>query len=159
MALTVKEKAARHRQRIQNDPAAREAYLAKRKESYQRRRREGKIVKPRISQLSRKEQEKLKQQWKQDQRKHRERRRATEEILNFTPESLDTTPTEPPAEPQPNPPNTDRENIVSVDVMQPRASSTPQRVASTNSNKKWLREKAKMRSKMHKMKREIEAGK
>ena len=46
--------------------------------SYQRRKREGK--------------KKVRQQWKQDQREHRGRYRAMEEILNFTPESMDTTP-------------------------------------------------------------------
>lgn len=45
----------------------------------------------------------------------------------------------------------------SVDVQQPRASSTPQRVA--RGNVKWQREKAKSLSWMHKMKREMEAAK
>ena len=117
--------------------------------------REEKIVKPPISQLSTTEQKKARQQWKQDQRKLRERNRAMEDILNFTPESMDTTPIEVPAEFQPNPPNIDRGNIVSLDP--PRASSTPERVA--NSNVKWLREKAKLRRKMHKMKSEMEVAK
>lgn len=76
-------------------------------------------MKPPISQLSRTEQEKVRQQWKQDQRKHRERKRAMEEILNFIPESMDTTPVELLAELQPNLPNIDRENIFNVDVEQP----------------------------------------
>lgn len=79
------------------------------------------------------------------------------EIMNFTPESMDTTPIDLPAELQPNPPNIDKEKIVSVGVQQPRASSTPQGVAS--SDMKWQREKAKLHSKMHKMKGEMEAAK
>ena len=63
--------------------------------------------------------------------KHRERNRAMKEFLNFTPESIDTTPIEDPAEHQPNPPNIDRGNV-SLDVHQLRASSTPQTVASSN---------------------------
>ena len=62
---------------------------------------------------------------------------------------MDNTPIEVPAEFQPNPPNIDRGNIVSLDP--PRASSTPERVA--NSNVKWLRENAKLPCKMHNMKR------
>ena len=34
MPLSTKEKSARHRERTKNDPAARETYLAKRKERY-----------------------------------------------------------------------------------------------------------------------------
>lgn len=110
-----------------------------------------------ISQLFRTEQEKVRQQWKQDQRKHRERKRAMEEILNFTAVPMDITPVELRAELQPNLPNTDRENIVSVDVEQPRASSTPQRVES--SDIKWQWQKAKLCRKMHKMKRDMQAAK
>jgi len=73
-------------------------------------------VKPPISQLSKQEKKKMRQQWRQDQKKHRDRKRATEEILNFTPESIES-----PAELEPNSPN------VSVDT--PKASSTQQREA------------------------------
>ncbi|XP_049421729.1 uncharacterized protein LOC125882102 [Epinephelus fuscoguttatus] len=112
----------------------------------------------------------MRQQWRQDQRKHRDRERAMEEILNFIPESI-----EPPAELEPNPPNKDEPNlepnhpnkdepnlelnppnkddIVSVDTL--KASSTPQRKACS----RWKREKAKLRRKMQKMKREVEAAK
>lgn len=106
-------------------------------------------MKPPISQLSKQEKEKMRQQWRQDQRKHRDRERAMEEILNFIPESI-----EPPAELEPNPPNKDdpnlepnppnKDDIVSVDT--PKASSTPQRKACST----WEREKAKLRRKMQK---------
>lgn len=114
--------------------------------SYQRRKREGKIVKPPISQLSKQEKKKMRQQWRRDQRKHRDRKRAMEDILNFTPESR-----EPPAELEPNPPNKD--DIVSVDA--PKASLTPQREACS----RWKREKAKLCRKMQKIKQEVEVAK
>ena len=114
-------------------------------------------MKPPISQLSRAEQDKVRKQWKDDQRKSRERKRATEEILNFTPESLDTTPIavaplSPIAQLQPDPPNIDAENRFE---QQPRASSTPLRARRL----RWKRERAKLRSDMFRMKREMEAAK
>ena len=105
-------------------------------------------MKPPISQLSRTEQDKV-------------RKRAMEEILNFTPESLDTTPIvvtpeslgpSPIAQLQPDPPNIAAEN--SLDVQQPRASSTPLRAGSI----RWQRERAKLRRDMNRMKREMEAA-
>ena len=96
-------------------------------------------MKPPISQLYKQEKKKMRQQWRQDKKKH-------EEILNFTPESI-----EPPAELEPNSPNKD--DIVSVDT--PKASSTPQRDACN----RWKRDKAKLRRKMQKMKREVESAK
>ena len=118
-------------------------------------------MKPPISQLSKAEQDKVRKQWKEDQRKNRERKRAMEEILNFTPESLDTTPIavapesadlSPIAQLQPDPPNINAEN--SLDDQQPRASSTPLRASSF----RWQRERAKLRRDMNRMKREMEAA-
>lgn len=68
--------------------------------SYQRRKREGKIVKAPISQLPTTEQEKVRQHWKQYQRRHRERKRAMEEMV--------TAHIGLPAEFQHSSPNTDR---------------------------------------------------
>ena len=120
-------------------------------------------MKPPISQLSKAEQDKVRKQWKKDQRKNRERKRfpPMEEILNFTPESLDTTPIavapesadlSPIAQLQPDPPNINAEN--SLDDQQPRASSTPLRANSF----RWQRERAKLRRDMNRMKREMEAA-
>jgi hypothetical protein len=118
-------------------------------------------VKPPISQLSKAEQDKVRKQWKEDQRKNRERKRAMEEILNITQESLDTTPIlvapesvdpSPIAQLQPDPPNINAENI--LDDQQPRASSTPLRANSF----RWQRERAKLRRDMNRMKREMEAA-
>lgn len=81
----------------------------------------------------------MRQQWRQDQRKHRDRKGAMEQILNFTPESIEL-----PKEFEPNPPNKD--DIVSVDT--PKVSSTPQRKACS----RWKREKAKLHRKMQKLK-------
>ncbi|XP_072518037.1 uncharacterized protein [Salminus brasiliensis] len=112
MPLSSKEKSARFRERIKKDPEAWEAHLAKRKESYERRKREGRIGRPLISQLSRTEKEKVRQQWKQYQRKYRERKKATEESLRNL-DSAATAPVE-------LPPNADGQNArISVDVRQP----------------------------------------
>ena len=84
-----------------------------------------------------------------------------EEILNITPESLDTTPIlvapesvdpSPIAQLQPDPPNINAENI--LDDQQPRASSTPLRASSF----RCQRERAMLRRDMNRMKREMEAA-
>lgn len=71
--------------------------------SFQRKKRERDKLKFLISQLSRTEEKKVRQQEQQDQRKHREGKRAMEEILNLTPESINTSPIEVQADLQPNP--------------------------------------------------------
>lgn len=103
-------------------------------------------MKPQISQLSSIEKKRVRKQWKQDQRNHRARKRAIAAVMNLTPESIDE------AELEPNLPINVRQNLVDE---QPRA-STPPRITSVDV---WQAEKAKMRRKIHKMRKEMEAAK
>lgn len=123
-------------------------------------------MRPPVSQLSTAKQDKRRAQRRKDQRKHRERQRAVEEILNFTPESFDTTPVavapqavdvSPIVQLQQDTSITVSESSVSFNVQEPRASSSPVRVASNNL--KWRQEKSRFRYKMNTMKREMDAAK
>ncbi|KAK2869844.1 hypothetical protein Q8A67_024236 [Cirrhinus molitorella] len=71
MRLSNNEKSARHRAKVNADPVARARYLAKRRESYQRRKREGKTKHPPVAELSKARQDALRQKWRLYQRSRR----------------------------------------------------------------------------------------
>ncbi|XP_043081888.1 uncharacterized protein LOC122329611 [Puntigrus tetrazona] len=71
MPLSNNEKSARHRAKVNADPVARARYLEKRRESYQRRKREGKTKHPPVAELSKARQEELRQKWRHYQRSRR----------------------------------------------------------------------------------------
>ncbi|XP_058621284.1 uncharacterized protein LOC131533169 isoform X2 [Onychostoma macrolepis] len=71
MPLSNNEKSARHRAKVNADPVARARYLARRRESYQRRKREGKTKHPPVAELSKARQEELRQKWRHYQRSRR----------------------------------------------------------------------------------------
>ncbi|XP_016340404.1 uncharacterized protein LOC107687542 [Sinocyclocheilus anshuiensis] len=71
MPLSNNEKSARHRAKVNADPVARARYLAKRRESYQRRKREGKTKHPPVAELTKSRQEELRQKWRRYQRSRR----------------------------------------------------------------------------------------
>ncbi|XP_067234550.1 uncharacterized protein [Chanodichthys erythropterus] len=75
MPLSNNEKSARHRAKVNADPVARARYLAKRRESYQRRKREGKTKHPAVSELSKERQAELRHKWRQYQRSRRNKLR------------------------------------------------------------------------------------
>ncbi|XP_073687318.1 uncharacterized protein [Garra rufa] len=71
MRLSNNEKSARHRAKVNADPVARARYLARRRESYQRRKREGKTKHPPVAELSKARQDELRQKWRLYQRSRR----------------------------------------------------------------------------------------
>ncbi|XP_059380062.1 uncharacterized protein LOC132115669 isoform X2 [Carassius carassius] len=75
MPLSNNEKSARHRAKVNADPVTRARYLAKRRESYQRRKREGKTKHPPVAELSKARQEDLRQKWRLYQRSRRSKTR------------------------------------------------------------------------------------
>ncbi|XP_051969401.1 uncharacterized protein LOC127634044 isoform X1 [Xyrauchen texanus] len=84
MPLSNNEKSARHRAKVNADPLARAKYLAKRRESYQQRKREGKTKTPPVAELSTARQQQLRQKWRQYQRNHREKmRNSTPQFCSF----------------------------------------------------------------------------
>ncbi|KAK7124016.1 hypothetical protein R3I93_022198 [Phoxinus phoxinus] len=76
MPLSNNEKSARHRAKVNADPVARARYLAKRRESYQRRKTEGKTKHPTVAELSKERQVELRNKWRQYQRSHRNKIRS-----------------------------------------------------------------------------------
>ncbi|XP_039522393.1 uncharacterized protein LOC120475775 isoform X1 [Pimephales promelas] len=76
MPLSNNEKSARHRAKVNADPVARARYLAKRRESYQRRKTEGKTKHPAVAELSNERQAELRNKWRQYQRSHRHKIRS-----------------------------------------------------------------------------------
>ncbi|XP_067290968.1 uncharacterized protein [Pseudorasbora parva] len=76
MPLSNNEKSARHRAKVNADPVARARYLAKRRESYQRRKREGKTKHPAVAELPKERQVELRHKWRQYQRCHRNKMRS-----------------------------------------------------------------------------------
>ncbi|CAK6982426.1 uncharacterized protein LOC128384103 [Scomber scombrus] len=81
--LSNKEKVARHRARVNANAAARANYLTQRRESYQRRKREGKITNTPVAELSKKQQKKMREKWKEYQRNYRARKRNNIGIQQF----------------------------------------------------------------------------
>nr|XP_055038575.1 uncharacterized protein LOC129426346 isoform X2 [Misgurnus anguillicaudatus] len=79
--LSNREKAARHRARINANPISRARYLAKRRESYEQRKREGKITHSPIAKLSMTRQQELRQNWRRYKKIQREK------IRTITPQS------------------------------------------------------------------------
>lgn len=73
MPFSNNEKSARHRAKVNADPVARARYLAKRRESYQRRKREGKTKLSSVTELSKAKQDELRQKWRHYKRSHRMR--------------------------------------------------------------------------------------
>ncbi|KAL1277034.1 hypothetical protein QQF64_023707 [Cirrhinus molitorella] len=89
--LTSKEKTARYRQKVNSDPAARAEYLARKRESYQRRKHEGKIPYVKSDELSERERNNLRNKWKAASRGYRERRKMEKAMLDLTPQSIENT--------------------------------------------------------------------
>lgn len=122
-------------------------------------------MKKTISQLSKAQQEKTRQQWRDYQKKHREGTRTLDKIMNFTPESMNSSaaddPVDLPVEAQPNPPDQEYANMFVQDGKQPQASSTPEKEIRVK--KRFLRilqkEKAYLRKEMLKLKRQLAATK
>ncbi|KAK0132285.1 hypothetical protein N1851_032914 [Merluccius polli] len=159
MPLTSKEKVTRHRARVNADPAARANYLAKRKESYQRTKRQGKITNIPVADLPREKQVQMREKWKQYQRKYRERKRVLAEVLNLTPPSLNST-----ADDQLNGPLLPLVDVTDHDYVQPRlerprASSTPVRAEqkSTSRHRAVLKEREKLRFELIKIRKELKS--
>ncbi|KAJ8247433.1 hypothetical protein GJAV_G00246340 [Gymnothorax javanicus] len=82
--LTSKEKTARYRARINNDPIARAEKLAKRRERYWMRKAKGIVDRVPISRLSAEEMERKRTQWRLAKKKSRERQRRILEAANRT---------------------------------------------------------------------------
>ncbi|KAA0712540.1 hypothetical protein E1301_Tti019064 [Triplophysa tibetana] len=125
---------------------------------------DGKIVKKTISQLSKAQQEKMRQQWRDYQKKHREGTRILDKIMNFTPESMNSSaaddPVDLPVEAQPNPPDQEYANMFVQDGKQPQASSTPEKEIRVKKRCRILqKEKAYLRKEMLKLKRQLAATK
>ncbi|XP_061582330.1 uncharacterized protein LOC133447623 [Cololabis saira] len=89
---TSKQKSARYRQRINADPVARAEYLARKKESYQRRKQKGNIKSIKSDELSKIKRKKQKDSWKASSKGYRERKKIEQLILKMTPPSLENTP-------------------------------------------------------------------
>ncbi|XP_055038569.2 uncharacterized protein [Misgurnus anguillicaudatus] len=79
--LSNRDKAARHRARINANPISRARYLARRRESYEQRKREGKITHSPIAKLSMTRQQELRQNWRRYKKIQREK------IRTITPQS------------------------------------------------------------------------
>ncbi|XP_060714150.1 uncharacterized protein si:ch211-86h15.1 isoform X3 [Tachysurus vachellii] len=92
MPLSSKGKSARHRQRVNSDPNARAEYLAKRKESYQRRKQLGKIKYIKSCDLPKTERKKQRAQWRAASKQYRQRRKMTEAVFNFIPLPMECAP-------------------------------------------------------------------
>ncbi|KAJ4928619.1 hypothetical protein JOQ06_004249, partial [Pogonophryne albipinna] len=135
MPLTSKEKVARHRARVNADPAARANYLAKRGQSYQRRKRQGKITNIPVADLSREKQVQMRKKWKQYQRQYREKKRVLAEVLNLTPPSLNSIEDDQLiGPPEPIVVVADHD-YVQPSLERPQASSTPRKVDKLKVNK------------------------
>ncbi|XP_046730724.1 uncharacterized protein LOC124402097 [Silurus meridionalis] len=91
MQLSNKEKSARYRQRINSDPNARAEYLARRKESYRRRKQLGMIKWVKSSDLTETERKKKREQWRAATKNYRERKKMAEILLDFVPLSMEST--------------------------------------------------------------------
>ncbi|XP_058229771.1 uncharacterized protein si:ch211-86h15.1 isoform X3 [Hemibagrus wyckioides] len=91
MPLSSKEKRAHHRQRVNSDPKARAEYLAKRKESYQRRKQLGKIKYIKSSDLPKTERKKQRAQWRAASKNYRQRKKIAEAVFNVLPLSMEFT--------------------------------------------------------------------
>ncbi|XP_053199658.1 uncharacterized protein LOC128384103 [Scomber japonicus] len=76
--LSSKEKTARHRARVNANAVLRANYLARRRESYQRGKRQGKITHKPAAELSKEQQKVLREKWRENQRNHRAKKRKEE---------------------------------------------------------------------------------
>ncbi|XP_062301147.1 zinc finger and SCAN domain-containing protein 2-like isoform X1 [Scomber scombrus] len=76
--LSNKEKVARHRARVNANAVLRANYLARRRESYQRRKRQGKITNKPAAELSKDQQKMLREKWRENKRNHRAKKREEE---------------------------------------------------------------------------------
>ncbi|XP_064193701.1 uncharacterized protein LOC135255873 isoform X6 [Anguilla rostrata] len=85
-----REKTARYRARVNNDPIARAQTLAKRRERYQVRRAQGLLDHQPISAMSAEAGERRRSQWRLAQKRRRERNRKGAEGVDLTPASLET---------------------------------------------------------------------
>ena len=144
---------AKHRQKINADPIARAQLLAKRRESYQRRKQAALGANPDhppIRNLSDAEAQKKRKQWRGNQRKHRVAEKCVRAVLDITPESFEEPPCEalarlhpaapiprpqsPPVEPIPPPQSPPTEP-----VPLPLASSTPEQARKTQRSQDRLK--------------------
>ncbi|CAK6982424.1 uncharacterized protein LOC128384103 [Scomber scombrus] len=73
-----KDKSARHRARVNANAVLRANYLARRRESYQRRKRQGKITNKPAAELSKEQQKMLREKWREYQRNYRAKKRKEE---------------------------------------------------------------------------------
>ncbi|KAL7388626.1 hypothetical protein ABVT39_017872 [Epinephelus coioides] len=92
MPLSSKVKTARHRQHVNSDPAARAEYLSRRRESYQRRKQQGKILYVKSSELPEREKKKKREKWKAASFAYRERKKMANAVLDITPPSMEDIP-------------------------------------------------------------------
>ncbi|XP_060779075.1 uncharacterized protein LOC132887622 [Neoarius graeffei] len=92
MPLSSKLKTARHRERVNADPAARAEYLARRRESYQRRKQQGKICYVKSSELQEREKKKQREKWKAASKAYRDRKKMANPVLDLTPPSMESNP-------------------------------------------------------------------
>ena len=144
---------AKHRQKINADPIARAQLLAKRRESYQRRKQAALGANPDhppIRNLSDAEAQKKRKQWRGNQRKHRVAEKCVRAVLDITPESFEEPPCEAlarlhPAAPIPRPQSPPTEPIPppqsppTEPVPLPLASSTPEQARKTQRSQDRLK--------------------
>ncbi|XP_055020697.1 uncharacterized protein LOC110161373 isoform X3 [Boleophthalmus pectinirostris] len=83
-------KTARYRERVNSDPAARAKYLARRRESYQRKKQQGKSPYVKSSELQEEEKKKQREKWKAASKAYRNRKKMANLVLNLTRPSMDT---------------------------------------------------------------------
>ncbi|KAK1906693.1 putative basic-leucine zipper transcription factor N [Dissostichus eleginoides] len=92
MAKTSKEKTACYRQRVNADPTVRADYLARKRESYHRRKQQGKIPYLKLDEISEREKKKRRDKWNAASRGYRGRKKMEKAMLDLTPPSMENTP-------------------------------------------------------------------
>lgn len=92
MPLSSQAKTARHRQRVNADPVAREEYLARRRESYQRRKQQGKIIYVKSDDMHQTERKKQREKWRAASQTYRKRKKMANAVLDITLPSMEDIP-------------------------------------------------------------------
>ncbi|KAF3837629.1 hypothetical protein F7725_009397 [Dissostichus mawsoni] len=86
------EKTACYRQRVNADPTIRADYLARKRESYHRRKQQGKIPYLKSDEISEREKKKRRDKWNAASRGYRGRKKMEKAMLDLTPPSMENTP-------------------------------------------------------------------
>ncbi|XP_041942794.1 uncharacterized protein LOC121705696 isoform X1 [Alosa sapidissima] len=135
MPLSVKERSARYRQKLKGNPVLREEKLAKRKESYHRRKQalNGRNPDhPSIKDVSAADAEKRREHWRETQKKFRKKQKQAKAVLDLTPDSFEAPPENIVNIPEPEPiplQEVEQRPLSPTHVVNaPLASSTPERL-------------------------------